>query len=403
MSGREERTGGDSLERTGNLVHQTSVQGQKPESISGTVSSRLRRKRTSRQRPHVLPWGGETDQLTAQMVTQPMATQTQCDITSLASQDWSPVHDSTRLGSPTPVTQAETAAQSFEVSAEVYPAIDSESDAVSVKQGHIQAPPRMTLGIQVGSDLPYSDSPSRALFQSSNDEERLCLEIDLSKPLGEIISQLRAQLQLTRDPTTGGAGVTPLLNSDLVVFEHLVQTVGLENIPLFQPKKVACSGVHKLLHVLQGTQIHLATVVDHDSDVNDMSVAHDSSLPARFHSSDPLRLESERPVDLEDGQIIDNPHASDPMDQSEELGHTAHPGGSALSDLSVITGGVSDYPSEDVEITAHPSKSESHSSLPTVRQGTKFSHGNLRRKMRQLNANVCTPKHDPTCLPEWKR
>ncbi len=59
------------------------------------------------------------------------------------------------------------------------------------------------------------------------------------------------------------------------------------------------------MHALQGTRIHLAACVDHDSDVSDMSVAHDSFIPAGFISSDPLGFESEEPVDLEDKEIID--------------------------------------------------------------------------------------------------
>ncbi len=107
------------------------------------------------------------------MVTQPMETQTQGDLPGhwTSCRFASPVHDSAHPGSPFPVTCWEMAAQSFEVSAEVYSAIDSDSGAVSVGQGQIQAPPHMRLGTQVGSDLPYLECPSHALFQSSNDEE----------------------------------------------------------------------------------------------------------------------------------------------------------------------------------------------------------------------------------------
>ncbi len=100
--------------------------------------------------------------------------------------------------------------------------------------------------------------------------------------------------------------MAPLLDGDVVVFEQLVQKVGLGSLPLFQPKQVECSGVHVLVHALQGTRIRLAPIADHDSDVSDMSVAHDSSIPAGYLSSDPLALESEGPVDLEDGEIIDD-------------------------------------------------------------------------------------------------
>ena len=57
-----------------------------------------------------------------------------------------------------------------------------------------------------------------------------------------------------------------------------------------------------------------------------MSIAHNPSLPAGFISTDRLRLESEGPTDLEEGEVIDNPHPSEPMAQSEEMGHGAQPG-----------------------------------------------------------------------------
>ncbi len=52
------------------------------------------------------------------------------------------------------------------------------------------------------------------------------------------------------------------------------------------------------------------------------------------------------------------------MDQSEELDHVAQPGGSMLSDLSAIPGDVSDYPSEDMDITAHLSELENTQAFP---------------------------------------
>ncbi len=200
---------------------------------------------------------------------------------------------------------------------------------------------------------------------------------DLSKPPGEIASQLRAQLQLARSPIRGGAGLALFSDDERVVFEQLVQTVGLERLLLLQPKQVECSGVRELEPALQWIRICLVPVVDHDSDMSEMSITHDSSFTAGFVSTDPLELESEGPTDLQDGEIIDNPCAPEPMEQSEELGHGAQPGGSTLSDLSPIPSGVSDFPSEDMDTNAHTSESESHSSLPTTSQGTGLSHGDL--------------------------
>ncbi len=216
----------------------------------------------------------------------------------------------------------------------------------------------------------------------------------------EMVSQLRAQLQLTHYPATGGAGVTPLSNTDLVVFEQLVKKVGLEHLPLHQPKQFECSGVRELVHALLGTQILLAPVTDHDLDVSDMNVPHDS-IPARFISSDPLGLESEGPVDLQAGEITDNLRTSEPMDQSEELGHVAQLRGSTFSNLSVIPSGVSDYPSEDMDVTSHPSKLDSHSSLLTMNQCAGLSLGDLQDSLWGAEEDEAT-KHQslyPTTQP----
>ncbi len=70
------------------------------------------------------------------------------------------------------------------------------------------------------------------------------------------------------------------------------------------------------------------------------------------------------------------------MAQCEEQGHGAHTWWwwgvrGALSDLSAIPGGVSGFPSEDIDTTVHPSELEGHSSLPTMSRGTRLSHGDL--------------------------
>ncbi len=128
-----------------------------------------------------------------------------------------------------------------------------------------------------------------------------------------------------------------------------------------------------------------------------MSVTHDSSFPAGFSSTDTLGLESEGPTDMEDGEIIDNPHTLEPMYQAEELGHGAQPGGSALSDLSAIPSGASDFPSEDMDTTAHPSESQSHPSLPPTSQGAGPS------KVERLEASACSPPptHTLRARKDW--
>ncbi len=74
-------------------------------------------------------------------MAQPPETQTWGDVTSAITdtavflQDHSPVQDSARPNSSTPVKQEGTAAQSFEVSTEVYAAMSSERGAVDASGG----------------------------------------------------------------------------------------------------------------------------------------------------------------------------------------------------------------------------------------------------------------------------
>ncbi len=321
--------------------------------------------------------GSKSDPLAPQTVTPPKGPQTQGDVTSVVTdtavtlQDRSPVQGSTHPSSSTPVKQEGTAAQSFEVSAEVYAVMGSERGAVDVSEGQIQAPSCMSLGTQVGSDLSYSEGLSLAPPQSTDDTAGPCLEIDPSGPVGEIASQMRAQLQLARSPISGGAGLAPLSYDDLVVFEQWVHKVRLENLPQLQPKQVTCLGVRELVQALKGTQIRLVPMSDRESNTSIMNLSHDSSFHQGFLSSDPLGLETGGPSDLEDGQIVDHSHTSEPMDQSDNLGHGVQSTGGTVSDASVAPGGGSDLPSEEMDTTAQPSETESHSSLPTTSQGAR--------------------------------
>ncbi len=348
------------------------------------------------------PLGGKSDQLAPQTVTPHTGTQTQGDVTSsvtdtaVTPQDHSPVQDSARSSSPTPVKQEVMAAQSFEVSAEVYAARDSESDAVSASLGQTPALSRMSLGTQVGSDLSYTEGLSLDLPQSTDDGTGPFLEIDPSKPLGKIASQLCAQLQLTHSRILGGAGLVLLSDDDLVVFKQWEQKVGLENLPQLQPKQVKCLGVRELVHVLQGTQIRLTPVADDDSDTSYMDITRDSSFPTGFISSNPLGLESGVPTDLEDREIIDNHRALEPMDQTEDLDYGFQSTGGALSDVSVIPGGVSD-PRQRIWkplpslIPACPPQVRALG-LPKVARIT--LRGGM-RKTRPPGVTIFTPKHDP--------
>ncbi len=143
------------------------------------------------------------DQLAPQTVMPPKGSQIPSDVTSavtdtaVTSQDRPPVHDSARPSSSTPVKQEGTAAQSFEVSSEVYAAMEPECGTVDTSREQTPAPPCMSLGTQVGRDLSYTEGLYLALPQSTDDNTGLYLEIDQSKSTGEVINQIRAELQLT--------------------------------------------------------------------------------------------------------------------------------------------------------------------------------------------------------------
>ncbi len=209
------------------------------------------------------PMESKSDQLAPQMVPPPKESLIPGDVTSLVtnaavtSQDCSPVHDSACPSSSTPVKQEGTVAQPFEVSANVYVVMGHECGAVNTSRGQTQVPSRMSLGTQVDSDLSFTEGSSLALTQATDDNPGSCLQIDLAKPIAEIASQVRAQLQLAQSHTLGGARVTPISDEDLVMFGQWMDKVGLENLPQVQPKQVLCTGVRALVQTLEGAQIHL--------------------------------------------------------------------------------------------------------------------------------------------------
>ncbi len=151
---------------------------------------------------------------------------------------------------------------------------EPERGAANMSGGQTQAPSRMSLGTQVGSDLSITEGSSLALPQSAEYNPGPCLAIDLPKPTAEVISQMCAQLQLALDPLSGRARVAPLSDEDLVVFEEWVERVGLEKLPQVQPKQVTCSGVCELVQVLKGAQIHLVYSEDCDSNTSAMDTTH---------------------------------------------------------------------------------------------------------------------------------
>ncbi len=103
---------------------------------------------------------------------------------------------------------------------------------------------RMSLGTQVGSELSrqrdQSQSPSRSIGGES------ALKVDQTKSTVEAYNQICTELQLTRDPVSGGEELAPLSEEDMATFEQLVLRVGLENILYVQPKQLLNTGVQKV-------------------------------------------------------------------------------------------------------------------------------------------------------------
>ena len=92
------------------------------------------------------------------------------------------------------------------------------------------------------------------------------------------------------------------------------------------------------------------------------------TIPRGCYSSDAFNLEAGDPSDLEDWEIIDCSRPSEPMDQSDTLGHGVQPTGDLARNASAVLGGMSDFQSEDMDTTAQPSEAESHSDIPTTNQ-----------------------------------
>ncbi len=98
----------------------------------------------------------------------------------------------------------------------------------------------------------------------------LHLNLDPSKPLTELMSQMHAQLSPTQGLPPGGMRVPPLSIDDVVMVGQWIDRIGLENLPLVQPKQVTCSGVRGMFQVLQGAKIHLIQSEDDESATSDM-------------------------------------------------------------------------------------------------------------------------------------
>ncbi len=124
----------------------------------------------------------------------------------------------------------------------------------------------MNLETQVGSALLYQGDQSQSPTRS--------LRIDQTKSTVKAYNQIRDELQLARDPISGGEELAPLSVADMAVFEQIVLRAGLENVPHLQLKQQTNTGVQRVVRALWGVTIQLVAPEDDDSDTSEMDVSH---------------------------------------------------------------------------------------------------------------------------------
>ncbi len=225
--------------------------------------------------------------------------------------------DSTRPSSSTPVKQEGTAAQPLEVSVEVHVVPDSEQDDTDMIEGPVGELSCMSLGTQVGITLSHQRDQSQSPSRSTGDESVLCLKVDQTKSTVEAYHHICAELQLTRNPISGGEELVPLSDEDMATFEQLVLRVGLENVPYLQLKQLPNMGVQEFVRALQGVKIQLVKPEDDDSDMSEMDTSH-ASLPLDRSEADPLAL-NHRDPEREEGELSECSSSPDTMDQDGVL------------------------------------------------------------------------------------
>ncbi len=124
------------------------------------------------------------------------------------------------------------------MSAEVYVVTEPERGAAGARESPLQVLYRMSLGTQVNSELPYQGDPSLSPPRSTEGDITPCLDLDPAKPVAKLVGQMHAQLSPSRGLVPGGVRVPPLSNNDIVVLGQWINQVGLEKLPLVQPKQV---------------------------------------------------------------------------------------------------------------------------------------------------------------------
>ena len=328
--------------------------------------------------PSHSPEESKSDQFALSPVTPPQGLSTPGDITTtvtdnpVLTQDSSPVLDNARLSSSTPDKQEATAAQTLQVSAEVHVVPGSYQDVADASEGPVGALSHMSLGTQVSSELSHQRDPSQSPSQSTAGDTVPCLSLNRAKPVAKLVGQMCAQLSPTQGLVPGGMRVPPLSNNAVIMLGQWINQVGLENLPLVQPKQVTCAAVRELFQVLRGVKIHLVQSEDDDSATSDTDAFH-SSLHPEHSKMDPLVPNRRNPVDLEEGEISDHSSSPDAMDQDDILGHGTYLDRGLASDTGAAPGRISDFQSEEMDTTAQPSEVESYSDWPMESQDVRYT------------------------------
>ncbi len=358
--------------------------------------------------PSHSPKDSKSDQFALSPVTPPQGLSTPGGITTtvtynpVLAQDPSPVLDSARPSSSTPVKQEGTAAQPLEVSVEVHVLPDSEQDAADVSEAPVGALSRMSLGTQVGSELSHPRDLPQSPLRNTGGDIGQHLNLDPAKPVAKLVGQMRAQLSPTPGFASGGIRVPPLSNNDVVVVGQRIDRVGLENLPLVQPKQVTCLGFRGLFQALQGTKIHLFQSEDDESTTSDMETSN-SSLLLDCSEADPLALNHGGP-EREEGELTGHSFSPDAMDQEDVLGHDTYLDGGLASDTGAAPGRISGFRSEEMDTTAQPLEVESYSDRPMESQDARYARSGPdydwgERESETARHRQLYPKIQPYVIP----
>ncbi len=161
----------------------------------------------------------------------PQGTSTPGDVTIMvtdtpvSAQNPSPVPDSARPSSSTPVKQEGIAGQPIVVSVEVHMVPDSDQDVDDVSKSPLGALSRMTLGTQTSIALPRQRDPPQPPSRDIGEDTGRPLTLDPARPLAELVGRMCAHLSPTRGFASDGLRVPPLSGDDITMLGGWIDKV----------------------------------------------------------------------------------------------------------------------------------------------------------------------------------